>query len=207
MVPKVRILRDTLDAKAQAFAHIVKIGRTHLAGRDAAHARPRDQRMGFADRPRPCRPSTPRCRSFESLRSAAPPSVPVSTHTRNTPIAVAAKISELSGKVVRFGAQQVCGTRGPRRFRRHERGAEAVGRGSDEDRERCPMAFFRDLALASASFGFRRTSPAARSCLGKVNPTQCEAMTMVVHAGHGKRCRPSASPAHRATSSSMCTSP
>ncbi|MBW2508664.1 MAG: class II fumarate hydratase, partial [Deltaproteobacteria bacterium] len=30
MVPKVRALRDTLDAKAQAFAHIVKIGRTHL---------------------------------------------------------------------------------------------------------------------------------------------------------------------------------
>ncbi|MGB5704277.1 MAG: class II fumarate hydratase, partial [Polyangiales bacterium] len=30
MLPRVRVLRDTLDRKAKAFAHIVKIGRTHL---------------------------------------------------------------------------------------------------------------------------------------------------------------------------------
>ena len=30
MLPKVRVLRDTLDGKANAFASIVKIGRTHL---------------------------------------------------------------------------------------------------------------------------------------------------------------------------------
>ena len=30
MMPRVRGLRDTLDAKAKAFSDVVKIGRTHL---------------------------------------------------------------------------------------------------------------------------------------------------------------------------------
>lgn len=30
MLPKVKLLRDTLDAKAKEFAHVVKIGRTHF---------------------------------------------------------------------------------------------------------------------------------------------------------------------------------
>ncbi len=46
LLPSVRALRDALDAKAKAWADIVKIGRTHSDGRRTPHPRPRGVRMG-----------------------------------------------------------------------------------------------------------------------------------------------------------------
>ena len=52
LVHRVMLLRDTLDAKSKQFMDVVKIGRTHLHGCDAADAGAGDERLGRAARPR-----------------------------------------------------------------------------------------------------------------------------------------------------------
>jgi fumarate hydratase class II len=50
LLPAVRGLRDTLDAKAKSFASIVKIGRTPFAGCHTAHPRSGVLRLRGASR-------------------------------------------------------------------------------------------------------------------------------------------------------------
>ena len=52
LLPALKRLHEALDDKAKAFAGIVKIGRTHTAGRDAADARPGILRLRRAGRAR-----------------------------------------------------------------------------------------------------------------------------------------------------------
>ena len=49
----------------------------------------------------------------------------------------------------------------------------------DEDCQRRALACLRPPLTAWARFTFRKTSPARSIMPGKVNPTQCEAVTMV----------------------------
>ena len=51
-IPALEQLQRALGEKAKAFANIVKIGRTHTAGRDAADARPGILRLRRAGRER-----------------------------------------------------------------------------------------------------------------------------------------------------------
>lgn len=68
LIPAVKALRDTLDKKAQAFAPIVKIGRTYpLAGCDAADFGTRIFRLRFPTRPQ-LRPSERRAQRFVRTR-------------------------------------------------------------------------------------------------------------------------------------------
>jgi fumarate hydratase class II len=55
LIPAVTQLRDTLQAKAEANAHVVKIGRTHLQDATPLDARPGDRRLGGAARLLPAR--------------------------------------------------------------------------------------------------------------------------------------------------------
>ncbi len=181
-------------------------GRPHAPpGRHAADARPGDLRLGGAARPgagRRCAPSLPGCTSW---RSAARRSAPASTPTRAS----------------------------PRRRRAHRRGnRQAVRLGANKfaalsahDAMVNASAALRTLAgdlmkIANdvrwyacgprAGIGELRipeNEPGSSIMPGKVNPTQCEALTHGGRAGVRQRRRGRPSPARRAISSSTSTSP
>ena len=46
LIPRVREVESAIDAKAEEFKDVVKIGRTHLAGRHSFDCRPGDVRLG-----------------------------------------------------------------------------------------------------------------------------------------------------------------
>ena len=97
LVPAVRARRDGLDAKAKAFADIVKIGRTHLMGRRAVDPGP-----GVLGVRRPALTPTSTASTDASPTSASWPSGTRAVGTGlNAPaqfgVNVAAKIAEITG--------------------------------------------------------------------------------------------------------------
>ena len=74
----------TLDAKCTRLRGRRESRPDASAGRDAAHARPGDLRLGRAARRRDARGRSARCRRSTSWRSAARPSAPASTRIRST---------------------------------------------------------------------------------------------------------------------------
>ena len=60
-----------------------------------------------------------------------------------------------------------------------ERGAARAGRGAVQDRQRRAAVCLRDRTAASASWSLPANEPGSSIMPGKVNPSQCEALTMV----------------------------
>ena len=163
--PRVTQLRD--DARREGDGvrgH--RQDRPHApAGRDAAHARPGDLRLGRAARSR----RSPRSRATlpALLRARARRHRGrhrASTRTPSTRCASRAKIAELTGPPVRHRAEQVRGARRARRARRCHGALKTLATRADEDRQRRALARERAALRPRRADASPRTSRAARSC-------------------------------------------
>ena len=176
-IPQVARLRDGLDEKAQSWADIIKIGRTHLHGRHAPDPGPGIFRLrGHAgrrpgeDRRRPCPGST-------GWPSAAPPSAPASTPTKGFGDLAVKRIAELTGLPFvpapnKFAAQ---GAHDALVMASAALKTLAVSLSKIANDIRCwPPAPGRP-----GRADLPANEPGSSIMPGKVNPTQCEAMTMV----------------------------
>jgi fumarate hydratase class II len=177
MVPKVRALRDTLDAKAQAFADIVKIGRTHL--QDATPLTLGQEISGWVsqiDHGLQAVDAT-----MPQLRELALGGTAVGTGLNTHPQyadRVAAKISELSGKPF---------VSAPNKFAALAAHDAFVGTsGALKQLAVALMKIVNDVRWLSSGprsgigeLRIPENEPGSSIMPGKVNPTQCEAMTMV----------------------------
>ena len=178
MVPKVRGLRDTLDGKAKAFSHIVKIGRTHL--QDATPLTLGQEISGWVsqiDHGLAAIEST-----MPQLRELALGGTAVGTGLNTHPEyadRVAAKISELSGKAF---------VSAPNKFAALAAHDAFVGTsGALKQLAVALMKIANDVRWLSSGprsgigeIRIPENEPGSSIMPGKVNPTQCEAMTMVV---------------------------
>ena len=186
--------------RRRAFADIVKIGRTHL--QDATPLTLGQEFCGLGAQ------LDHGVAHFEQalphLRELALGGTAVGTGLNahhEFAERVAAKIARAHRPAVRHRAEQVRGARGARRARRRARRAQDARRVAHEDRERRALARVRAALRASASSRFPENEPGSSIMPGKVNPTQCEAMTMLVRAGDGQRRRDQHRRRRRATSS------
>ena len=121
--PRSRALRDTLDAKAEAYADIVKIGRTHLQDATPITLGQEISRLGGAARPRARRRRARRCPGSTSWRIGG---TAVGTGLNAHPQFGERRGAQDRGRdraAVRLGAEQVRGARGARRAGRRASGA------------------------------------------------------------------------------------
>ena len=177
LVPAIRRLRDTLDAKAKAFADIVKIGRTHL--QDATPLTLGQEFSGWvAQLDLACAAVE---RALPSVYELAMGGTAVGTGLNAHPEfadRVAAKIAELTGLPFRSAPNKFAALAG------HEplvalmgavaASATALNKVANDIRwlssgPRCGIGELR----------IPENEPGSSIMPGKVNPTQCEAMTMV----------------------------
>ena len=177
MLPKVRVLRDTLDSKAKAFSTIVKIGRTHL--QDATPLTLGQEISGWVaqiDHALSAIEAT-----IPQLRELALGGTAVGTGLNTHPKyaeRVAAKIAELSGHAF---------VSAPNKFAALAAHDAFVGTsGALKQLAVALMKVANDVRwLASGprsgigEIRIPENEPGSSIMPGKVNPTQCEAMTMV----------------------------
>ena len=177
LLPAVQVLRDALDAKAQEFAHIVKIGRTHL--QDATPLTLGQEFSGYvsmldADMKR-IRDSLP------GLESLAIGGTAVGTGLNSHPKfgdAVAAHLAAMTS--IPFVSA-------PNKFMALSSHGEFVyASGALKSLAASVMKIANDLRwLASGprcglgELSLPENEPGSSIMPGKVNPTQCEAITMV----------------------------
>ena len=173
-------LRDTLAREGRGVRRH-RQDRPHApAGRDAAHARPGDSpatsrssttasRTSSAALPHLVRARARRHRGRHRAERA----------TRSSRARVAAELARADRAAVRHRAEQVRGARRARRARARARRAEDARRVADEDRQRRALARVAGRAAASARSRIPENEPGSSIMPGKVNPTQCEAMTML----------------------------
>ena len=177
------------------------------AGRDAAHAGPGVLRLR-------ARSSTTALAHLE--HGAAPPlRAGARRHRRRHRPQRAPRVRGARGghelaaadrPAVRDGAQQVRGARRARRAGLRPRRAEdARGRAASRSPTTCAGSP-RARARASARSRIPENEPGSSIMPGKVNPTQCEALTMAARAGDGQRRRRQPRRRCRATSSSTSSS-
>jgi fumarate hydratase class II len=177
MLPKVRVLHDTLDGKAKAFAHIVKIGRTHL--QDATPLTLGQEISGWVSQIdyglAAVEATMPQLRELALGGTAV--GTGLNTHPQYAD-RVAAKISELSGKSFMSA---------PNKFSALAAHDAFVGTsGALKQLAVALMKIANDVRwLASGprsgigEIRIPENEPGSSIMPGKVNPTQCEAMTMV----------------------------
>ena len=139
-MPSVRALRDALAAKAEEFADIVKIGRTHL--QDAVPLTLGQEFGGYvaqldADIERH---RARRCPGSTSSPSAAPRSAPGSTRRPGSPRRVAAKIAELTGLPFVTAPNKFAALAAHDALVFASGALATLGGGAHEDRERHPLA-------------------------------------------------------------------
>lgn len=177
MLPKVRVLRDTLHGKANAFAHIVKIGRTHL--QDATPLTLGQEISGWVaqiDHAMSAVEAT-----MPQLRELALGGTAVGTGLNTHPQyadRVAEKISALSGKSF---------VSAPNKFAALAAHDAFVGTsGALKQLAVALMKIANDVRWLSSGprsgigeLRIPENEPGSSIMPGKVNPTQCEAMTMV----------------------------
>jgi len=177
MVPKVRLLRDTLESKAKAFAHIVKIGRTHL--QDATPLTLGQEISGWVsqiDHGLAAVDAT-----MPQLRELALGGTAVGTGLNTHPKyadRVAAKIAELSATAF---------VSAPNKFAALAAHDAFVGTsGALKQLAVALMKIANDVRWLSSGprsgigeIRIPENEPGSSIMPGKVNPTQCEAMTMV----------------------------
>ena len=177
MLPKVRMLRETLDGKAKAFARIVKIGRTHL--QDATPLTLGQEISGWVaqiDHATAAVNAT-----MPQLREIALGGTAVGTGLNTHPQyaeRVAAKIAELSGTSF---------VSAPNKFAALAAHDAFVGTsGALKQLAVALMKIANDVRWLSSGprsgigeLRIPENEPGSSIMPGKVNPTQCEAMTMV----------------------------
>jgi fumarate hydratase class II len=177
MLPKVRVLRDTLHGKATAFAHIVKIGRTHL--QDATPLTLGQEISGWVaqiDHAMAAVEAT-----MPQLRELALGGTAVGTGLNTHPQyadRVAEKIAALSGKSF---------VSAPNKFAALAAHDAFVGTsGALKQLAVALMKIANDVRWLSSGprsgigeLRIPENEPGSSIMPGKVNPTQCEAMTMV----------------------------
>jgi len=177
MLPKVRLLRETLDGKAKAFAQIVKIGRTHL--QDATPLTLGQEISGWVaqiDHAMSAVEAT-----MPQLREVALGGTAVGTGLNTHPEyadRVAAKIAELSGTSF---------VSAPNKFAALAAHDAFVGTsGALKQLAVALMKIANDVRWLSSGprsgigeIRIPENEPGSSIMPGKVNPTQCEAMTMV----------------------------
>jgi fumarate hydratase class II len=177
MLPKVRALRDTLDGKAKAFANIVKIGRTHL--QDATPLTLGQEISGWVSQIDHALSAVEV--TMPQLRELALGGTAVGTGLNTHPQyaeRVAEKIAALSGTAFvsapnKFGAlaahDAFVGTSGGLKQL-----AVALMKIANDVRwlSSGPRSGIGEIRIPE-------NEPGSSIMPGKVNPTQCEAMTMV----------------------------
>src|SRR5271154_5480122 len=183
LIPQVERLRDALDAKAKQFASVVKIGRTHLM--DATPLTVGQEMSGWVsllDR------DIARMReALWGLYDLAVGGTAVGTGLNSHPefaVLAARKISELTGLAFRSH---------PNKFAALSAHDEIVfAQGAMETLAASLMKVSNDIRwLASGprcglgELSIPENEPGSSIMPGKVNPTQCEAMTMVCVQVHG----------------------
>jgi fumarate hydratase class II len=177
MLPKVRLLRDTLHGKANAFASIVKIGRTHL--QDATPLTLGQEISGWVSQIDHALAAVEA--TMPQLRELALGGTAVGTGLNTHPQyadRVAEKIAALSGK--RFVSA-------PNKFAALAAHDAFVGTsGALKQLAVALMKIANDVRWLSSGprsgigeLRIPENEPGSSIMPGKVNPTQCEAMTMV----------------------------
>jgi fumarate hydratase class II len=177
MLPRVRLLRDTLDGKAKAFASIVKIGRTHL--QDATPLTLGQEISGWVSQIDHALAAVEA--TMPQLRELALGGTAVGTGLNTHPQyadRVAAKIAELSGKDFVSAPNKFAALAGHDAF---------VGTsGALKQLAVALMKIANDVRWLSSGprsgigeIRIPENEPGSSIMPGKVNPTQCEAMTMV----------------------------
>jgi len=176
MVPKVRLLRDTLDAKSKAFAHIVKIGRTHL--QDATPLTLGQEISGWVSQIdhglAAVEATMPQLRELALGGTAV--GTGLNTHPKYAD-RVAAKIAELSGTAF---------VSAPNKFAALAAHDAFVGTsGALKQLAAALMKIANDVRWLSSGprsgigeIRIPENEPGSSIMPGKVNPTQSEAMTM-----------------------------
>jgi fumarate hydratase class II len=177
MLPKVRSLRDTLDGKAKAFAQIVKIGRTHL--QDATPLTLGQEVSGWVAQIdhgiSAVKATMPQLREIALGGTAV--GTGLNTHPQYAD-RVAAKIAALSGTGF---------VSAPNKFAALAAHDAFVGTsGALKQLAVALMKIANDVRWLSSGprsgigeLRIPENEPGSSIMPGKVNPTQCEAMTMV----------------------------
>jgi fumarate hydratase class II len=177
MIPKVRVLRDTLDGKAKAFANIVKIGRTHL--QDATPLTLGQEISGWVSQIDHALSAVEA--TMPQLRELALGGTAVGTGLNTHPQyadRVAEKIAALSGREF---------VSAPNKFGALAAHDAFVGTsGGLKQLTVALMKIANDVRWLSSGprsgigeIRIPENEPGSSIMPGKVNPTQCEAMTMV----------------------------
>ena len=181
LLPALRHLHEALDDKARAFADIVKIGRTHL--QDATPVTLGQEFSGYAAQVE---------LGIRRIEMALPDFSPlaqggtaVGTGLNAHPQFAehfAAEVAELTGLPFTLGGQQVRGAGLARRPR--------VAHGALASLAAGLLKIANDIRLLGSGprsgigeISLPENEPGSSIMPGKVNPTQAEAMTMVVRAG------------------------
>ncbi len=178
LLPNLRILRDTMDKKAKEFADIIKIGRTHLM--DATPLTLGQEFSGYVQQ---------LTNDIERIESTLPKlaelalggtAVGTGLNTKKGyDVKVAAKIAELTGLPFKTA---------PNKFESlaaHD--AMVMTHGALKTLACSMMKIANDVRLLAsgprcglAEIRIPENEPGSSIMPGKVNPTQCEAVTMVV---------------------------
>jgi fumarate hydratase class II len=177
MLPKVQVLRDTLHGKANAFASIVKIGRTHL--QDATPLTLGQEISGWVSQIDHALAAVEA--TMPQLRELALGGTAVGTGLNTHPQyadRVAEKIAALSGKTF---------VSAPNKFAALAAHDAFVGTsGALKQLAVALMKIANDVRWLSSGprsgigeLRIPENEPGSSIMPGKVNPTQCEAMTMV----------------------------
>ncbi len=177
VLPAVKALRDVLDAKAKAFAGIVKIGRTHL--QDATPVTLGQEVSGWVDQIDHGIAAIERAlpQVWELALGGTAVGTGLNTHPRFA-VTAAAKIAELTGLPFvsapnKFGAlaghEALAGLHGAYRVL-----AAALNKVANDVRWLAsgPRSGIGEIVIPE-------NEPGSSIMPGKVNPTQSEAMTMV----------------------------
>ena len=166
LVPAIRVLRDTLDAKAKLFSRVVMVGRTHL--QDATPLTLGQVISGWVAQLDQALEGVRR--SLPGVYELAIGGTAVGTGLNADPRfgeVAARRIAEETRKAVCLGGEQVRRPVGARRNGGRQRRVAHTGRRLDEDRQR------RALVRVWPASGLRgaeespRTSRVPRSCLGR----------------------------------------
>ena len=177
LIPAVAKLRGTIEKKAEAFAGIVKVGRTHLM--DATPLTLGQEMSGWAAQLAFC--ETQLRRSLDGLYELALGGTAVGTGLNTHPkwaVTVAARIASLTGAPFKTAPNKFAALAG------HE--ALACASGAMRTLSVACFKIASDVRLLGSGprcglgeLALPENEPGSSIMPGKVNPTQCEAMTMV----------------------------